>query len=501
MNMIPISAAHHRAPLCHQTVLYMSVSMHRSSQSKSEGSFNTSGSSFESERSSSNKEKPWNKENTPIRSVRPNQLPNSRSTNIVKGYRARQWIPNNRSSDTPGENRVKLRFTEPSATRKMGREHSRLDFEDIDAVCQTPTMLSPDEKGVHGQWYCGFSIDKSEQPYADYLQPLNHWSLQVEETSLEEKTLDQRRTKSAQNRTRRPMDVSVKPKRPSSTTTTGSNEATESSKQQDCFIIPAHFMRRFVPFGKGCQIGSMPSQALSMIEVQDPKICIIIDFGENAAFTSRVHFSRASKFDTPSRDWISTQLEMQKKKFRLVRKSQTATEGMLLINVERHSQFPFMTYLVLNKNHNDPKRLTDQLEESFLTSENHEQLQHLAVYEEVATIARPPLDMLPKTPTTDKTGYIISAFRVLPGEDREKLERSWLSWTGARHLYKNLPENLGFRRITFHKKRIPDRGITYVLLCECAELMNYVTEACMYVDQLRARCCGYIAFFRVVEMF
>ncbi|XP_013785322.1 uncharacterized protein LOC106469376 [Limulus polyphemus] len=474
--------------------------MDRSSQSKSEGDFNTSGPPFEAERSRSNKEKPWNKENTPLRSVRPNQLKNSRSTDIVEGYCASQRITNSQSSDTPGENRAKLRFTEPSTTRKMGREHSRLDFDDFDAFCHTPTMLSPEEKSKHKHWYCGFSIDKYEQQYQDYLQPLSHQSLQVQETTLEEKPLDRRQTKSAQNRTRRLMDVSIKPKRPSSTTS-GSSEATETSKQQDCFIIPAHFMRRFVPFGKEGQISSMPSQALSMIEVQDPKICIIIDFGEKAAFTSQAHFSRASKLDTPSRDWISTQLEIQRKKFHLVRKSQAATEGMLLINVERCSQFPFMTYLVLNKNHSDPKRLTDQLEDSFSTSENQEQLQHLAVYEEVATIARPPLDMLPKTPTTNKTGYIISAFRVLPGEDREKLERSWLTWTGARHLYKNLPENLGFRRITFHKKRIPDRGITYVLLCECAELMNYVTEACVYVDQLRARCCGYIAFFRVVEMF
>ena len=49
----------------------------------------------------------------------------------------------------------------------------------------------------------------------------------------------------------------------------------------------------------------------------------------------------------------------------------------------------------------------------------------------VATIARPPLDTNPaKQGKKPATGYIVSIFRVFDGDDREKLERNWLYWTG-----------------------------------------------------------------------
>lgn len=50
---------------------------------------------------------------------------------------------------------------------------------------------------------------------------------------------------------------------------------------------------------------------------------------------------------------------------------------------------------------------------------------------EVATIARPPPDNGSKgRGGGHSTGYIVSIFRVFEGDDREKLERNWLYWTG-----------------------------------------------------------------------
>lgn len=49
----------------------------------------------------------------------------------------------------------------------------------------------------------------------------------------------------------------------------------------------------------------------------------------------------------------------------------------------------------------------------------------------VATIARPPLDTPAKKGNSSSTGYIVSIFRVFEGDDREKLERNWLYWTGS----------------------------------------------------------------------
>lgn len=68
-------------------------------------------------------------------------------------------------------------------------------------------------------------------------------------------------------------------------------------------------------------------------------------------------------------------------------------------------------------------------------------------------------------------------------------------------IYKHLPQNLGLRRITFHKKLWPDGGITYILMCECINLLDHVTVACGFVEQLRARCCGYTALYKSAEKF
>ena len=52
------------------------------------------------------------------------------------------------------------------------------------------------------------------------------------------------------------------------------------------------------------------------------------------------------------------------------------------------------------------------------------------LYEEKATIARPPVETQSKKPVTDTTGYIVCLYKVFRGDDGEKFERNWLFWTG-----------------------------------------------------------------------
>ena len=67
------------------------------------------------------------------------------------------------------------------------------------------------------------------------------------------------------------------------------------------------------------------------------------------------------------------------------------------------------------------------------------------LFEEMATIARPPLAVPSppdggggssaggsKRPLTDETGYIVCLYKVFRGDDGEKFERNWLFWTGER---------------------------------------------------------------------
>ena len=54
------------------------------------------------------------------------------------------------------------------------------------------------------------------------------------------------------------------------------------------------------------------------------------------------------------------------------------------------------------------------------------------LYDESATIARPPIATSSKKPTSDLTGYIVCVYHVLKGDDGEKFERNWLYWTGIK---------------------------------------------------------------------
>jgi hypothetical protein len=54
----------------------------------------------------------------------------------------------------------------------------------------------------------------------------------------------------------------------------------------------------------------------------------------------------------------------------------------------------------------------------------------LDLFNEVATIARPPLNTSSKRPHSTTTGYIISVYKVFEGDDGEKFEKNWLYWTG-----------------------------------------------------------------------
>ena len=69
--------------------------------------------------------------------------------------------------------------------------------------------------------------------------------------------------------------------------------------------------------------------------------------------------------------------------------------------------------------------------DTFNAARNGFRCEHsLDLFEEVATIARPPVEPKSKRPVTDTTGYIVCVYKVFKGDDGEKFERNWLFWTG-----------------------------------------------------------------------
>lgn len=86
---------------------------------------------------------------------------------------------------------------------------------------------------------------------------------------------------------------------------------------------------------------------MNTLEVSDPKVCIIIDFRENGSFASQdLPFPSTALRLTP-KEWLASQLNRHQKAFEWVKDSQNAIEGLLLMNVERHSKTQFHFTFIL----------------------------------------------------------------------------------------------------------------------------------------------------------
>ena len=98
--------------------------------------------------------------------------------------------------------------------------------------------------------------------------------------------------------------------------------------------------------------------------------------------------------------------------------------------------YPFINYFVIHKTIDDTRTVfkdmrTKGYDELCPTKTGYACQHCIDLYDEVATIARPPVEPLSKRPISDNTGYIVCIYRVFKGDDGEKFERNWLYWTGT----------------------------------------------------------------------
>uniref|UniRef100_A0A915D676 DUF7153 domain-containing protein n=1 Tax=Ditylenchus dipsaci TaxID=166011 RepID=A0A915D676_9BILA len=101
------------------------------------------------------------------------------------------------------------------------------------------------------------------------------------------------------------------------------------------------------------------------------------------------------------------------------------------------------------------------------------------------------------------SGYIVTCFKLLDESYRQQsLEKTWLSWTGAREIYKYSPRTWNLRRITLHRYVSMNgsiRTFAYVLFCEFGNILHpsNTLQALDMCERLRARNCGHIALYQV----
>ncbi|XP_052840551.1 uncharacterized protein LOC128255090 isoform X4 [Drosophila gunungcola] len=277
---------------------------------------------------------------------------------------------------------------------------------------------------------------------------------------------------------------------------------------RDCFIIPVHSVDRFLPAGiplPALNAEGKATSPLSVLEVSDPKLCILVHLMSPLEAIDPVMESPLSHPLLKQRS-IAAELVTE------VQQANTAVGGMLLANMEKNSEFPFISYYLINTLQTDPSSFYAGLRVSSLSKFEPKALKYTAahtldLYSEVAAICRPPL-VLPsneagsfKKSQTAATGYIISVFKVFEGDDGERFEKNWLYWTGARMLYRYLPRAAGLRRIALHKSTSQKGDKMYLLVCECADLLKDISLAAFLIPALRARLCGYTGLYRPIQAF
>ncbi|XP_073992097.1 uncharacterized protein isoform X1 [Rhodnius prolixus] len=270
------------------------------------------------------------------------------------------------------------------------------------------------------------------------------------------------------------------------------------SLDKDCFIIPVASVDRFLPAGVPMPLIETKQSQLSVVEVDDPKLCVLIHLMTQMEPIEPI---LESPLSMPLVKQKSTACDLLTE----MGASRTATEGMLLANLEKNAEFPFISYYVINKAQTDPGEFFHNCRTASLRKFDPKCLRYTAVhtfdlFNEVATIARPPLDPTSKRPSTNATGFIVSVYKVFEGDDREKFEKNWLYWTGARMIYRSLPKSVGLKRITLHKS-VSNGDKLYLLLVECSNFLHDLTAAAMLIPALRARLCGYTGLYRTTAVF
>lgn len=281
-----------------------------------------------------------------------------------------------------------------------------------------------------------------------------------------------------------------------------------STLERDCFIIPVHSLDRFLPAGiplppPSDSVDVKGQGPLSVLEVADPKVCVLAHLMSPLEPIDPI-------IESPLSHPLLKQRAIASELLTEVQQANTAIGGMLLVNMERNSDFPFISYYLINTQQTDPANFYSGIRGSSLSKfepKKYTAAHTLDLYSEVASICRPPLALTGSEmgsfakSQTPATGYIISVFKVFEGDDGERFEKNWLYWTGARMLYRYLPRAVGMRRIALHKSISARGDKMYLLVCECSDLLTEISSAAVLIPTIRARLCGYTGLYRPIQAF
>ncbi|GFG31901.1 hypothetical protein Cfor_02520, partial [Coptotermes formosanus] len=139
-------------------------------------------------------------------------------------------------------------------------------------------------------------------------------------------------------------------------------------------------------------------------------------------------------------------------------------DGLLLNSKEKCALFPVVHF---TENH---ETLQHQLQQGQLLdvhSLGSDFILHQGLYRELKSII-PETEFLSLLPH-HHVAYMLIGFKNLERSLSQVMVDTWKDWTGARHIYFNLPDELGLTRISFYHREAPDNLslFMYIVLVEC----------------------------------
>lgn len=219
--------------------------------------------------------------------------------------------------------------------------------------------------------------------------------------------------------------------------------------------------------------------------------------GAGDSYDSPTCSSYGSEFPTED-----SSLDVAISQTQLIRSHPLFMEGVLLKCVDAKPLFPYMHYAIFKGSDHDMRiaNIDEVIREMNLRPKCQ-----FGAYDEMYSIQKTTPTPDARLPSHRHAGYIVISFKILEDEtQQESLEKSWLSWSGAREIYKYSPRTWNLRRISLHK--FPERrrsgachSFAYVMMCEFGSILHPSNrlQALDMCERLRVRNCGYVCLYQV----
>ncbi|CAD6186940.1 unnamed protein product [Caenorhabditis auriculariae] len=186
-----------------------------------------------------------------------------------------------------------------------------------------------------------------------------------------------------------------------------------------------------------------------------------------------------------------------------IQESNLFTEGVLLKCVDKKPMFPYLHFAQFRS----PEHLIRLKEINDVVKECSPTRGSLyGSYDEVYSIQKTASVGENRLPAHRHAGYIVIGFKLLDDATKQQtLEKTWLSWSGAREIYKHSPRSWNLRRISLmrspaqNRNGIVNRPFAYILMCEYGSILHpsNTIQALDICERLRVRNCGHIALYQV----